>query len=74
MFLEEGSKLQEVTMKLLAQVETVLDEGNAGLSELKQVAAILKDVRDIQKEGASKEVTGGGIRVLLEGEVAQYGG
>ena len=73
MFLEEGSKLQEVTMKLLAQVETVLDEGNAGLSELKQVAAILKDVRDIQKEGASKEVTGGGIRVLLEGEVAQYG-
>ena len=74
MFLEEGSKLQEVTMKLLAQVEAVLDEGNAGLSELKQVAAILKDVRDIQKEGASKEVTGGGIRVLLEGEVAQYGG
>ena len=72
--MEEGSKLQEVTMKLLAQVETVLDEGNAGLSELKQVAAILKDVRDIQKEGASKEVTGGGIRVLLEGEVAQYGG
>ena len=61
-------------MKLLAQVEAVLDEGNAGLSELKQVAAILKDVRDIQKEGASKEVTGGGIRVLLEGEVAQYGG
>ena len=61
-------------MKLLAQVETVLDEGNAGLSELKQVAAILKDVRDIQKEGASKEGTGGGIRVLREGEVAQYGG
>ena len=72
--MEECSKLQEVTVKLLTQVEAVLDEGTAGLSELKQVAAILKDVRDIQKESAAKEVTGSGIRVILEGEVAQYGG
>lgn len=72
--MEEGSKLQTVTGKLLSQVEGVLDDGNAGLSELKQVAAILKDVRDIQKETASKEVTEEGIRVVLEGEVAHYGG
>lgn len=72
--MEEGSKLQTVTVKLLSQVEGVLDDGNAGLSELKQVAAILKDVRDIQKETASKEVTEEGIRVVLEGEVAHYGG
>ena len=72
--MEEGSKLQEVTVKLLSQVETVLDEGKAGLSELKQVAAVLKDVRDIQKETVAKEVSDGAIRVVLEGEVASYGG
>lgn len=72
--MEENSKLQVVTGKLLAQVESVLDEGKAGLSELKQVAAVLKDVRDIQKETASKEVTDGSIRVILEGEVAGFGG
>lgn len=72
--MEEGSKLQAVTVKLLSQVEGVLDEGKAGLPELKQVAAILKDVRDIQKEITSKEVTDGGVRVVLEGEVAHYGG
>ena len=72
--MEEGSKLQEVTVKLLSQVEAVLDEGKAGLSELKQVAAVLKDVRDIQKETAAKEVSDGAIRVVLEGEVASFGG
>ena len=72
--MEEGSKLQAVTVKLLSQVEGVLDEGKTGLPELKQVAAILKDVRDIQKEITSKEVTDGGVRVVLEGEVAHYGG
>ena len=72
--MEEGSKLQVVTGKLLSQVEAVLEEGNAGLSELKQVAAILKDIRDVHKEGASKEVTDGGVRVVLEGEVSHYGG
>ena len=72
--MEEGSKLQTVTGKLLSQVEAVLDEGKAGLSELKQVAAVLKDVRDIQKETAPKETSGSGIRVILEGEVAEYGG
>ena len=72
--MEENTKLQLVTGKLLSQVETVLDEGNAGLSEMKQVAAILKDVRDIQKESASKEISDGAIRVILEGEVAAYGG
>ena len=51
----------------------MLDEGKAGLSELKQVAAVLKDVRDIQKETASKEVAEGSIRVILEGEVAAFG-
>lgn len=72
--MEESSKLQNVTGKLLSQVEAVLDEGKAGLSELKQVAAVLKDVRDIQKEAVSREVGEGGIRVILEGEVARYGG
>ena len=72
--MEEGSKLQMVTGKLLSQVEAVLEEGNAGLSELKQVAAILKDIRDVHKETASKEVSEGGLRVVLEGEVSQYGG
>lgn len=72
--MEEGSKLQAVTLKLLGQVENVLEEGTGGLSELKQVAAILKDVKDIQKETASKEVTDGGIRVVLEGEVDRFGG
>ena len=72
--MEEESKLQTVTGKLLKQVEAVLDEGKAGLSELKQVAAVLKDVRDIQKETASKEVPEGGVRVVLEGEVASFGG
>ena len=72
--MEEGTKLQIVTGKLLCQVEAVLDEGKAGLSELKQVAAVLKDIRDIQKETAAKEVSEGGIRVILEGEVARYGG
>ena len=71
--MEEGSKLQMVTGKLLSQVEAVLEEGSAGLSELKQVAAILKDIRDVHKETASKEVSEGGVRVALEGEVAQYG-
>ena len=56
------------------EVEAVLDEGKAGLSELKQVAAVLKDVRDIQKETAPKEISEGGIRVVLEGEVASFGG
>ena len=72
--MEEGSRLQEVTLKLLSQVETVLDEGTAGLSELKQVAAVLKDIRDIQKEAAPGPTGGGGLRVVLEGEVAAYGG
>ena len=72
--MEEGSRLQEVTLKLLAQVETVLDEGTAGLSELKQVAAVLKDIRDIQKEASSVPSGGGSLRVILEGEVAAYGG
>ena len=72
--MEEGSKLQTVTGKLLSQVEAVLDEGKPGLAELKQVAAVLKDVRDIQKESASREVSEGGIRVVLEGEVETYGG
>ena len=72
--MEEGSKLQAVALKLLDHVENVLDEGTGGLSELKQVAAILKDVKDIQKETASKEVTDGGLRVILEGEVAHFGG
>lgn len=72
--MQEGTKLQFVTGKLLSQVEAVLDEGKAGLSELKQVAAVLKDIRDIQKETVSKEVTEGGIRVILEGEVAGFGG
>ena len=71
--MEEGSRLQEVTLKLLSQVEAVLDEGSAGLSELKQVAAVLKDVRDIQKEAAPASA-GGGIRGVLEGEVAAFGG
>lgn len=71
--MEEGSKLQNVTVKLLSQVEAVLDEGKAGLSELKQVAAVLKDIRDIQKENVSKETGESGIRVILEGEVARYG-
>ena len=71
--MEEIPSLQGVTLKLLRQVETVLDEGNAGLSELKQVAAVLKDVRDIQKETVSAAV-GGGVRVILEGEVAAFGG
>lgn len=69
--MEEGSKLQTVTGKLLSQVESVLDEGKAGLSELKQVAAVLKDVRDIQKE--TGQSVDGGIRVVLEGEVAGFG-
>ena len=72
--MEEGSKLQTVTLKLLSQVETVLDEGKAGLSDLKQVAAVLKDVRDIQKETVPKEISDSGIRVVLEGEVAEFGG
>lgn len=72
--MEEGSKLQAVTLKLLSQVEGMLDEGKAGVSELKNVAAILKDVKDIQKEVAAKEVSDGGVRVVLEGEVAHYGG
>ena len=70
--MQEGSRLQEVTMKLLSQVEAVLDGGGAGLSDLKQVAAVLKDVRDIQKEAAPVSA-GGGLRVILEGEVATYG-
>ena len=72
--MEESSKLQVVTGKLLSRVEAVLEEGNAGLSELKQVAAILKDIRDVHKEAVSREVSDGGIRVVLEGEVAHYGG
>jgi hypothetical protein len=73
MDMEEGSRLQAVTLKLLSQVETVLDEGSAGLSELKQVAAVLKDIRDIQKEAAPGSSGGGGLRVILEGEVAAFG-
>ena len=71
--MEEGARLQEVTLKLLSQVETVLDEGKAGLSELKQVAAVLKDIRDIQKEAGTAQTVSGGLRVILEGEVAGYG-
>jgi hypothetical protein len=71
-FMEDTPSLQGVTLKLLRQVETVLDEGNAGLSELKQVAAVLKDIRDVQKEVAPKEPVEGEIRVVLEGEVASY--
>ena len=72
--MEEGSKLQAVTLRLLAQVEAVLEEGNADLSELKQVAAILKDVKEIRKDTAAKEESEDSIRVVLEGEVAHYGG
>ncbi len=72
--MEESGRLQQVTLKLLDQVEEVLDAGGAGLSELKQVAAVLKDVRDIQKEAGTAQGSGGGFRVILEGEVAGYGG
>jgi hypothetical protein len=72
--MEEGSKLQAVTLRLLTQVEAVLEEGNADLSELKQVAAILKDVKEIRKDTAAKEESEDSIRVVLEGEVAHYGG
>ena len=72
--MEEGSKLQAVTLRLLTQVEAVLEEGNADLSELKQVAAILKDVKEIRKDTAAKEESEDSVRVVLEGEVAHYGG
>ena len=52
----------------------VLAVEDAAAEGLKQVAAVLKDVRDIQKETVPKEVTDGGIRVVLEGEVADFGG
>ena len=65
--------LQGVTCKLLRQVEAVLDEGGAGLSELKQVAAVLKDIRDVQKEAQPKDPVPEGIRVILEGKAAEYG-
>ena len=71
--MEEISDLQMVTQKLLRQVEAVLDDGNAGLSELKQVAAVLKDIRDVQKEATTKEPISSALRVVLEGEVAEYG-
>lgn len=73
MRVEEMTNLQGVTRKLLRQVEAVLDEGEAGLSELKQVAAVLKDIRDVQKEAAPKEPVAAGLRVILEGEVAEFG-
>lgn len=71
--MEETTTLQGVTWKLLRQVEGVLDDGSAGLSELKQVAAVLKDIRDVVKETQPKD-TAAEIRVVLEGKVAEYGG
>ena len=72
--MESEAGLQEVTRKLLRQIDGILDEGNSGLSELKQVAAVLKDIRDIQKEVSTKETAEGSFRVVLEGEVARFGG
>ena len=72
--MNEEKELQKVTRKLLLQVEAVLDEGRAELSALKQAAGILKDIRDIQRDAAPREEGEGGIRVILEGEVAGYGG
>ena len=72
--MESEAGLQEVTRKLLRQFDEILDEGSSGLSELKQMAAVLKDIRDIQKEVPTKETAEGGFRVVLEGEVAQFGG
>ncbi len=71
--MENGSRLQVVTGKLLDRVEVVLDEGNPGLSDLKQMAAVLKDIRDVQKETAVKDTPEPSVRVILEGDVAQYG-
>ena len=70
--MEEGKRLQVVTGKLLERVEAILEEDRVEVGVLKQVAAVLKDVRDIQKETAVP-VADGGIRVVLEGEVAGFG-
>lgn len=68
--MEHKSRLQQVTDKLLERVEAVLDEGKPELSELKQLAAVLKDLRDVYKEAPeSRDST---LRVVLEGEVAAY--
>ena len=71
--MEEGSRLQAVTGRLLDQVEAILDEGRVELGALKQVAAVLKDVRDIQKDTVAP-LADTGIRVILEGDVAGFGG
>ena len=71
--MEEKTQLQIVLGKVLSRVEAVLDEDKVELAELKQVAAILKDLRDVHKESPAKEGADGGIRVVLEGEVASYG-
>ena len=71
--MEETTTLQGVTRKLLRQVEEVLDQGDAGLSELKQVAAVLKDIRDVQKEAQPKDAPPAQLRVVLEGQVEEWG-
>lgn len=67
----EETGLQAVTRKLLEQVKAIVDEGSSGLSELKQAAAVLKDIRDLQKDIKDPGETG--IRVVLEGELSRYG-
>ena len=70
----EENDLQGVTRKLLRRVEAVLDEGDPGLSDMKHIGAILKDIRDVQKEAQPKDTGPGELRVILEGSVAEYGG
>lgn len=72
--MQEPGKLQQVTAKLLQQVEEALELSGTDLSKLKQAAGVLKDIRDVQKELNPVEQGDGCIRVSLEGEVADYAG
>lgn len=70
--MENVSELERVTEKLLRRVEALVDQGDQGPADLKQLAAIVKDLKDILKERTPKEAEDTGLKVVLEGEVAQY--
>ena len=68
-----ASTLAVVTERLLRKVEAAvlhLDDIDPDLSRLKQLAAVLKDIRDIQKE--QHAAASGDVRVLFVGQTEDF--
>ncbi len=66
--------MNQVVEKLLRKIETILDEAETLDSQaVRQLTASLKDLKDIQQKETKDDRDTGSLRVILEGELEQYG-